>query len=122
MKFQFGPAATPPLIKLSDHGILGLDKVIFYLSDYDHYGKVRLSISPRVPNIYTDLYEVKYEHLHCISNFDSVSNVDFFDVNIYPVHLEQLAISCPNLERLNLGKAQNCLQSLQGLHAIVDTC
>ena len=27
-----------------------------------------------------------------------------------------------NLERLNLMKAQNCLQSLQGLHAIVDTC
>ena len=122
MKFRFGPVATPPLIKLSDHGILDLDKDIFYLSDYDHYGKVRLSISPRVPNIYTDLYEVKDEHLHCISNFDSVSNVNFFDVNIYPGHLEQLAISCPNLERLNLGKAQNCLQNLQGLHAIVDTC
>ena len=122
MKCRFGPVATPPLIKLSDHSILGLDKDIFYLSDYDHYGKVRLSVSPRVPNIYTDLYEVKDEHLHCISNFDSVSNVDFFDVNIYPVYLEQLAILCPNLERLNLGKAQNCLQSLQGLHANVDTC
>ena len=118
-KFQFGPVATPPLIKLSDHGILGLDKDIFYLSDYDHYSKVRLSISPRVPNVYTDLYEVKDEHLHCISNFNSVSNVDFFHVNIYPGHLEQLAIACPNLERLNLGKAQNCLQSLQGLHAII---
>ena len=43
-------------------------------------------------------------------------------MNIYSGHLEQLAIACPNLERLNLGKAQNCLQSLQGLHAIVDTC
>ena len=122
MKFWFGPAATPPLIKLSDHGILGLDKDIFYLSDYDHDGKVRLSVSPRVPNMYTELYEVKDEHLHCISNFDSISNVNFFCVNIYPGHLEQLAISCPNLERLNLMKAQNCLQSLQGLHAIVDTC
>ena len=92
MKFRFGPAATPPLIKLSDHGILGLDKDI---SDYDHDGKVRLSVSPRVPNIYTELYEVKDEHLHCISNFNSVSNVNFFCVNIYPGHLEQLAISCP---------------------------
>ena len=115
MKFRFGPAATLPLIKLSDHGILGLDKDIFYLSDYDHYGKVRLSVSPK----YT---AVKVEHLHCISNFDSISNVDFSGVNIYPGHLEQLAIACPNLERLNLGNAQNCLQSLQGLHAIVDTC
>ena len=114
-KFRFGPVATPPLIKLSDHGILGLDYDIFYLSDYDHYGKVRLSVSPK----YT---AVKVEHLHCISNFNSVSNVDFSHVNIYPGHLEQLAISCPNLERLNLGKAQSYLQSLQGLHAIVDTC
>ena len=118
MKFRFGPAATPPLIKLSDHGILGLDKDIFYLSDYDHYGKVKLSVSPK----HTGLYAVKVEHLHCISNFDSVSNVNFFGVNIYPGHLEQLAIACPNLERLNLRNAQNCLQSLQGLHAIVDTC
>ena len=114
-KFRFGPAATPPLIKLSDHGILGLDYDIFYLSDYDHYDKVRLSISPH-------WYAVIVEHLHCISKFDSVSNVDFLHVNIYPGHLEQLAIACPNLERLNLRNAQNCLQSLQGLHAIVDTC
>ena len=116
-KFQFGPAATPPIIKLSDHGILGLDKDIFYLSDYDHYGKVKLSVSPH-------LYTVKYEHFHCIniSNFNSVSNVNFVGRNIYPGHLEQLAISCPNLERLNLRNVQNCLQSLQGLHAIVDTC
>ena len=114
-KFQFGTAATSPLIKLSDHGILGLDKDIFYLSDYDHYGKVRLSVSPH-------LYAVKVEHLHYISNFNSVSNVDFVGVNIYPGHLEQLAIACPNLERLNLRNVQNCLQKLQGLHAIVDTC
>ena len=33
-KFQFGPAPKPPLIKLSDHGILGLNRDIFYLSDY----------------------------------------------------------------------------------------
>ena len=29
-KFQFGPAAKLPLIKLSDHGILGLDIDIFF--------------------------------------------------------------------------------------------
>ena len=117
-KFQFGPAAKPPLIKLSNHDILGLDRDIFYLCDYDHYGKARLSVSPK----YCDLHLVKDEHLHCISNFNSVSNVDFSGVNVYPGHLEQLAIACPNLERLNLRIAQNSLQSLQGLRAIVDTC
>ena len=94
-KFQFGPAAKPPLIKLSDQGILGLDEDIFYLSDYDQCGKPRLSVSP---NKY---HFLKDEHLHYISNFNSVSNVDFSNVNVYPGHLEQLAIACPNLERLN---------------------
>ena len=75
-KFQFGLAAKP---KLSDHGILGLDRHIFYLCDYDHYGKPRLSVSPKYYNL--DL--VKDEHLHCISNFDSISNVDFSGVNVY---------------------------------------
>ena len=47
-KVQFGPAAKPqaPLIKFSDHGILDLDRYILYLSDYDDYGKARLSVSP----------------------------------------------------------------------------
>ena len=117
-KFQFGPAAKPPLIKLSDHDILGLNRDIFYLSDYDHCGKTRLSISPK----YYHSHLVKDEHLHCISNFNSVSNVDFSGVNIYPDHLEQLSIACPNLERLNLRNADNSFQSLKGLRAIVDTC
>ena len=117
-KFQFGPAAKPPLIKLSDHGILGLNSDIFYLTDYDHYGKARLSVSPKCYK----LYLVKDEHFHYISNFNSVSNVDFCYMNIYPDHLEQLAVACPNLERLNLKKAQNSLQSFQGLRAIVHTC
>ena len=114
-KFQFGPAAKPPLIKLSDLGILGLDKDIFYLSEYSNY---RLSVGPK----YSLADLVKDEHLHYISNFNSVSNVNFSKVNIYPNHLKQLAIACPNLERLNLKNAQNSLQSLQGLRAIVDTC
>ena len=43
-------------------------------------------------------------------------------MNVYPGHLEQLAIACPNLERLNLRNAENSLQSMQGLRAIVNTC
>ena len=41
----------------------------------------------------------------------SVSNVDCMD--IYPGHLEQLAIACSNLERINLMNASKCLQSLK---------
>ena len=118
LKFQFGPTAKPPFIKLSDYGILGLSSDIFYLCDYNHYGKTRLSISPN----YYYSHLVKDKHLHCIGNFNAVSNVDFSCVNICPGHLKQLAIACPNLEQLNLKSVQNSLQSLQGLHVIVDTC
>ena len=122
IRFRFGPAAKRHLIKLSDQGILGLNKdiYIFNLSDYDHYGKARLSATPRCARYPKYVNNVKDEHY--ISNFNSVSNIDFSSVNIYPDHLEQLAIACPNIERLNLRNAENSLQSMQGLRAIVNTC
>ena len=116
IRFRFGPAAKCHLIKLSDQGILGLNKDTYYSSDYDNYGKVRLSATPRSKYV----NNVKDEHY--ISNFNSISNIDFSSVNIYPDHLEQLAIVCPNLERLNLRNAENSLQSMQGLRAIVNRC
>ena len=70
----------------------------FYFSDYDHYGEVRHSIAPK----HQDLYAVKDQYLHCISNLHTVTDVDlshpFSASNIYPGHLEQLAIACPNLQ------------------------
>ena len=122
MKFQFGPAATPPLIKLSDYGILGLQYDTFHFTDYNHYGEVRHSITAK----HYDLDVVKEQHFNRISNLYSVSNIDFCGMGTYmeicPGHLEQLAIACPNLERINLKCATNCLQSLKGLHAIVEKC
>ena len=37
-------------------------------------------------------------------------------------HLEQLAIVCPNLCRLNLTSNSDCLNSLQGLRTIASQC
>jgi len=45
IKVKFGPAATPPLIKLTNHGILGLQRDTFHFTDYDRYGEVRHSIT-----------------------------------------------------------------------------
>ena len=118
MKLWFGPAEKPPLIKLTDHGILGLQYDTFHFTDYDHYGEVRHSITVQC----FVLYAVKQQHFNCISNLYSVSNVDFYGMDIYPSHLEQLAIACPNLERINLMHTTNCLQSLKGLQALVNKC
>ena len=118
LKFQFGPAATPPLIRLTDHGILDIQDDTFHFTDYNYYGEVRHSITAKL----YDLHAVKEYHFTCISNLYSVSNVDFRNMNIHPGHLEQLAIACPNLERINLAKASRCLQNLKGLQAVVEKC
>ena len=116
-KLQFGPTATPPFIKLSDHDILDLKYDTFYLNEYDCYGEVRYSITPK-----HGVLAVNEQHLSSISNLYSVSNVDLSCMNIFPSQLEQFAVACPNLERLNLKDADNCLQNLEGLRAVVDTC
>ena len=108
----------PPFVKFSNHGIFGLKYDTFYLNDYDHYGEVRHTVTPQ----YAEFCEVKRERLNCIGNLHSVSNIDFSDVDIYSGHLEQVAIACPNLERLNLMENVRCLQNLEGLRAMVCKC
>ena len=46
LRFKFGPDATPPLIQLNNHGILDLEDNIFFISEYDHNGVVRYTITP----------------------------------------------------------------------------
>ena len=114
-KFRFGPAASPLFVKLSDHRVLGLQYDTFYLNDY---GEVRHTMTP----YYSSFYGVKEIPLSHVNNLHSVSDIDFSDVDIYPGHLEQLAIACPNLQRLNLLENVKSLQCLEGLRAIVHTC
>ena len=67
-KLQFGPAATPPFIKLSDHGILGLKYDTFYLNEYDHCGKIRYALTPKFFD--PKLHKVIVQHLNCIGNLE----------------------------------------------------
>ena len=116
-KFKFGLSVTPPFIQLSNYGIVGIRKDIFCLSEYNCYGKVRCSLTPvhKLHNS-SQIIPISYSHI------DSVSYVDFSYLNIDSNHLEQLAVVCPNLQRLNLQENVNCLKHLQGLRAIVNTC
>ena len=115
-KFKFGPAATPPFVLLSSHGVVGLSHDTFYLSEHDHYGEVRHTM---IPCYHQD-------EVRCFNNtvhLSSVTSIDFFGVNdVYSSHLEQLAIACPCLQRLSLRQNVSCLTSLRGLHAVVQTC
>ena len=75
----------------------------------------------------------------CVSPAWLVENIEFSYINspmlksfvrsdfsfyygLQPGHLEQLAISCPNIQQLNLQCSHDCLRRLQGLQAIVTHC
>ena len=52
-----------------------------------------------------------------------ITEFDFSSSNLFRSNnLEQLAVLCPNLQRLNLRGHSNCLRSLQGLPVIASYC
>ena len=109
---------TPPLIRLSDHGIRGLKHDIFHLSEYnDHHGSNHHIL---VCNEFN--YQMADGYFNSIKQLDSVSCIDLSSVNVDFYHLNQFAFACPNLQRLNLKDNVDCLYDLQGLQAIVYTC
>ena len=89
-----GVPGTTSLILLSHHGIVGLRHNIFYLSEYDYNGKIMHTLTP-ILNPY-------HKQVNYTSHLYSVSYVDISNLNIHSNHLEQPAIVCPNLQRLNL--------------------
>ena len=134
-KFQFGPAATPPLIKLNDHGITDLR--ICYLNEYDLGGTVRYTISPigilsadeygRVHRMFDSASQIPAllcnpKLFNCTNHLHAVSYADMSYSGIRVSNLEQLAVVCPNLQRLNLKGNGGCLAYLKGLNAIVYAC
>ena len=114
---KLGQVAMPPLIRFSDHGVVGLQNDIFFISEYDYCGTVRHTITPFK---YSPIINEK--HFNSTSHSHSFSCVDLSRVKVSSNHLEQLAVACPNLQRLNLKDNINCLEDVQGLHAIVSIC
>ena len=103
--------------RFGDHGLVGLQNDIFFLSEYDYCRTVRHTITPFK---YSPI--INESHFNSTSHSHSFSCTDLSRTNICSNHLEQLAVACPNLQRLNLKDNINCLQDMQGLHAIVSIC
>ena len=102
-------------MKASKYGILGLDHDVLHLTVGSYHGKkVYKAMLTGTNNEYID------------TSVTSLSSVTYFDASccrvLYPGHLEQLSIACPNLQRLDLSRNSNCLNNLQGLHSLADNC
>ena len=117
-QLQFGQDAMLSFTKASNFGMLGLNKGLLLLTDCVHNGK---NIHKAFLNKYM-YFDVTL--LNC--NVESLSVVTHFDASnfgqLYSGHLEQLAIACPNLQRLNLKDNHHCLKSLHGLRSVANHC
>ncbi|XP_065908136.1 uncharacterized protein [Dysidea avara] len=121
---------TIPCVKPSDFGILGLNNDVALMTDCQYGGRTLYMVKHQ-----TD-YMVRYEtddyivskimdsiHIGKFGNLSCVTHVDFsYCYSLRTGHLEQLAIACPNLQRLDLKICDYCLESLQGLQAIASHC
>ena len=115
-----GPVTTP-CIKLSDFGILGLSNDVALMTDC-HYGvrtmsMVRYQTDDVIVSKLSSKHITRCNSLSCVAHFDLA-----YCYSLHFGHLEQIAIACPNLQRLNLQNCFHCLNSLQGLWAIASHC
>ena len=74
-------------------------------------------------------YPFIVHHYHAEGPYSTISNLEFvtdFNVSFGALfnseHLEQLAVTCPNLQRLSLCGNKQSLGSLQGLRTIASSC
>ena len=81
-----------------------------YLVNYNMFNKYV------IPELSMSACITKFKNPVCTTHFDMPNCLLF-----HSVYLEQLAIACPNLQRLNV-EGSTCLSSLQGLQAIASHC
>jgi len=116
-QLQFGQSCALPFVKPSKFDLLGMEEQDIFLTDSTCGGKVVHKV------VMTDLPDIERSHVSWdITSLSIVTQFDATRCDLYPGHLEQLAIACPNLQHLNLLGNRHCLLSLQGLHAIFTCC
>ena len=124
IQLHYGQSATLPFVKASTFGILGLTTDSLLLTDTTTGGKtvhkaeyISYFREPRVANIPVNR---NITDLNFVTDFDFTSTP--FSQTIYSGHLEQLAVACPNLQRLNLQNNHDCLKCLKGLQTVANYC
>jgi len=123
LQLQFTPTGqvTTPRVKLSDFGMLGLNNDVAVMADCQYGERIMHMVRYQAnDNIVSRL------NLINIAEYGNLSFVTYFDLtdcfSLRYVHLEQIAVTCPNIQRLNLMNCGYCLENLQGLRAIASSC
>ena len=118
LRCNFGPAGASYVVTPSNYGILGFRNDRMNILEFDYDDKIMycgvLSCFAIPQNVHHNV------------RFLSLSSITFLSMwlcsDIFPGHLEQIAIACPNLRWLDLQGCCDSLQSLKGLQSIVTIC
>ena len=122
LKVEGSGQVTIPYVKLRDFGILGLSNDVMLMTHCQYGGRTLYMVryvyyNYIVNKIMDSTYFVRCGNLSCATHFYL-----FQCFSLCSGHLQQLAIACPNLQRLNLQDCYDCLESLQGLQAVASHC
>ena len=111
-QLEFGQTAAAPLVRPKQCGISGLSSKNLRLTD--NCGAYKA----------TDSAFSWHACYNDIGNLDFLTHFDIDDTcsTFFPTDLEQLAITCPNLQQLKISTCRKALRSLKGLQAIADNC
>jgi len=115
-QLEFGQFAISPLVQASRYGILSLNVYsdVLLLTSCIQYGK---PIYKAAVTTFSGKMNGFVGNLNCVTEF-SFNMAD----SVHSGHLEQLALACPNLQRLDLKGCSDCLKSLRGLRMIAHCC
>jgi len=113
----FGQTVILPLVRPSNFGIF-LDWDMVMLTDCICDGKTVCKADTGVYNFFQNVVLNKV-----INNFNCVTEFNFaYSETLQSGNLEQVAIACPNIQRLNLESNFHCLYPLRGLYLIAHHC
>ena len=107
-------------VKASKYGLLGLDMDTLHLTQGNYHGK-QVHKALLIGGI-DEYIDTSVTSLTSITYFDASYCRSMYCSSLYPGHLEQLSVACPNLQRLDLCGNSECLNNLQGLHSLANNC
>ena len=115
-QIEFGQKAVLSIAKSSDFGVLGLATKWVYLTSSVYGGE----------RVYKATCMQSCEEITKFVTPPIFNSVVHFELSccyfLLSGHLEQIAITCPNVQRLSLRSSKKCLRSLQGLRSVASYC
>ena len=122
-QLEIGQTVILPFVKASAFGIMNLDCDILVLTDYVCNGKQVYKAANEVVDVRENSYYQKIGMNNLVASLDCVTEfIMSYNENESVTWLQQLAIACPNLQRLSLQGSADIAHMLEGLRAIALHC